>query len=215
MELKDLQTVEAFCGTKSFSNVAEERGYMTMTLDVDSQFNPDICKSILDVSVKDLPYKPFFFWASPPCQGFSVAAIGSSWCGGHRVYCPKRVSVALGMAFVLKTIELIKLIEPKYYCIENPRGVLRKMAFMDGMHRDTVTYCQYGDTRMKPTDLWHNIEEWTPRPMCKNGMSCHISAPRGAKTGTQGLKGAIDRSRIPPELFHEIFDVIEGNHEKD
>ena len=38
MELKDLQTVEAFCGTKSFSNVAEERGYMTMTLDVDSQF---------------------------------------------------------------------------------------------------------------------------------------------------------------------------------
>ena len=37
---------------------------------------------------------------------------------------------------------------------------------------DTVTYCQYGDTRMKPTDLWCSdslFQQWTPRPMCKNG----------------------------------------------
>ena len=82
------------------------------------------------------------------------------------------------------------------------------MAFMDGLHRNTVTYCQYGDDRMKPTDIWTNFKEWIPKDMCKNGNPCHISAPRGSKTGTQGLKGAIERGVIPPALFNEIFEQI-------
>ena len=74
------------------------------------------------------------------------------------------------------------------------------------IHRHTVTYCQYGDTRMKPTDIWTNAEWWEPKPPCKNGMPCHVAAPRGSVTGTQGIKGAKGRSVIPAELFHEIFE---------
>jgi len=59
---------------------------------------------------------------------------------------------------------------------------------------------------MKPTDIWTNADWWTPRPMCRNGAPCHIAAPRGSKTGTQGIKGYKDRSRIPSELFEEIFN---------
>ncbi len=109
----------------------------------------------------------------------------------------------------MKTLELIKAICPTYWFIENPRGVLRKMAFMDGLKRNTVTYCQYGDERMKPTDIWTNLESWEPKPMCKNGDKCHVEARRGAKTGTQGRDGAVDRSRIPSALFDEIFEAIE------
>lgn len=75
-------------------------------------------------------------------------------------------------------------------------------------YRHTVTYCQYGDNRMKPTDIWTNCSEWKPKPMCKNGENCHESAPRGSKTGTQGIKGAKDRGVIPPALFYEIFEHI-------
>ena len=51
--------------------------------------------------------------------------------------------------------------------------------------------------------------------MCKNGDPCHVSAPRGSKTGTQGLKGSIERSKIPQKLCEHIVDIceegLEGN----
>jgi hypothetical protein len=206
-----MQTVELFSGTASFSQVAKRLGHETLTLDVDDRHEPDLCMSILDAKRKDFPADVDVLWASPPCQGFSVASIGSSWCGN---YCPKRVESALGQAYVLKTLELIKAICPTYWFIENPRGVLRKMAFMDGLRRNTVTYCQYGDERMKPTDIWTNLDSWKPKPMCKNGDKCHIEARRGAKTGTQGRDGAVDRSRIPYALFYEIFKAIEMREER-
>jgi len=74
--------------------------------------------------------------------------------------------------------------------------------------RHTVTYCQYGDTRMKPTDIWTNCKEWKSKSPCKNGSPCHVAAPRGSRTGTQGIKGAKNRGIIPPEIFHEIFTHI-------
>ena len=51
-------------------------------------------------------------------------------------------------------LKLIEELQPKYYFIENPRGGMRKMEWMKGLPRYTVTYCEYGDNRMKPTDIW-------------------------------------------------------------
>lgn len=83
------------------------------------------------------------------------------------------------------------------------------MDFMSGLRRFTVTYCQYGDTRMKPTDIWTNHPAPEFRPPCHNGDPCHIPAPRGAKTGTQGLSGSKERSRIPPALCEHIVHICE------
>jgi hypothetical protein len=44
--------------------------------------------------------------------------------------------------------------------------------------------------------------------MCKNGDTCHESAPRGAKTGTQGRAGAKLRSMVPYELGAEILGAL-------
>ena len=74
--------------------------------------------------------------------------------------------------------------------------------------RHTVTYCMYGDVRMKPTDIWTNNIYWTPKPMCKNGDECHVRAPRGSKTGTQGLKGAEIRSIVPHKLCLEVLSQV-------
>lgn len=107
------------------------------------------------------------------------------------------------------TVKLIKDLNPKFFFIENPRGKMRKMDCMQELPRYTVTYCQYGDTRMKPTDLWTNHPNPKFKPMCKNGDPCHVAAPRGSRTGTQGLKDATERSVIPSELCKHIVGICE------
>ena len=46
-------------------------------------------------------------------------------------------------------------------------------------------------------------------PPCKNGDSCHESAPRGARTGTQGLANAMLKSIIPEKLCQHIVEICE------
>lgn len=84
------------------------------------------------------------------------------------------------------------------------------MAFMKNLPRYTITYCQYGDTRMKHTDIWTNHPDPQFKPMCHNGDPCHQPAPRGSKTGTQGLKGAVERSVIPEKLCLHIADICKN-----
>lgn len=117
-------------------------------------------------------------------------------------------------------ISLIKewlVINPNMvFFIENPRGMLRHMEWMQEFKRHTVWYCKYGDDRAKPTDIWTNSKTWTPRPECHNykydkqgnviDKHCHHeSARRSAKTGTQGKNGHYERSRIPEQLCFEVL----------
>ena len=202
-----MKVLELFAGSCSFSNVAEEYGYKTFTTDYNNFDGIDYVTDILDFDYNELPFKPDIIWASPPCTYFSVASIGKHWNVDHT---PKSVEAITGMAIVNKTKEIINTLQPKYFVIENPRGKLRKLDLLDNFNRVTVTYCQYGDNRMKPTDLWHNLN-WTPRPMCKNGMPCHVAAPRGSQTGTQGLKDNYERSKVPYELCKEILEYINND----
>ena len=203
-----MNTVELFAGTGSFSQVAKRLGHGIFTTDikqVSDEYPIHLIKDVAEVTRSHFPLstRPLdILWASPPCEGFSVAAIGKNWNHDNT---PKTDSARKAVELVNHTTRLIKALEPTWWFIENPRGKLRKLDLIPGAIRHTVTYCQYGDTRMKPTDIWTNAPWWTPRPICKNGDSCHIAAPRGSATGTQGIKGYADRSRIPPSLFEEIF----------
>ena len=204
-----MKTIELFSGTKSFSKVMADHGHETYTIDNDFKLNPHhVIDLLLPYSWSEFENKVDILWASPPCQGFSVAAIGHNWSGGIRGYVPKSDSARLSIALAKRTLEIVEEIKPQWWFIENPRGLMRKMPFMEGLIRHTVTYCQYGDTRMKPTDIWTNATWWKPRPMCKNGDRCHEAAPRGSKTGTQGIDGAKDRGRIPSALFEEILEQM-------
>jgi len=199
-----MKVLELFSGTKSFTKVAKEKGCETFTIDIKKEFKPDLLKNILDVRAEDIPFKPNVIWASPPCTFFSVSSIGKHWNKDHT---PKTEDAVLGMKIVKHTLALIDELKPKYFFIENPRGKLRKLSIMDGLLRRTITYCQYGEDRMKPTDIWTNCLEWTPRSMCKNGDPCHISAPRGSRTATQGMKWE-DKIIVPRELCEEILNTI-------
>ena len=99
----------------------------------------------------------------------------------------------------------------KIFFIENPRA--RARWFLPVEWRKTAWYCQYGDSRAKPTDIWTNLSKWNPKTCNNNNPNCnHERAPRGSKTGTQGLKGNMERSVIPPALFHEIFSSLNLNN---
>ena len=201
-----MKVLELFAGSRSFSKVAEEMGMETFTSDFNSFDKIDYVVDILNFNINLIPFKPDIIWASPPCTTFSIASCYHHW---NKDKTPKTKECKKGIDIVKKTLEIINILKPKYWYIENPRGLLRKMEFMQNVGiRNTVTYCQYGDNRMKPTDIWTNNKNWKPRKMCKNGMPCHESAPRGSRTGTQGLKGNYERSIVPYELCKEILESL-------
>lgn len=208
-----MKILELFAGSRSIGKAAEELGHEVFSTDIHPFEGIDLVKDVLEIEPNDIPFIPDMIWASPPCTGFSVAAIGHHWTGGKGAYIPKTNTARLGIQLVEKTFELINFYSDMNSCmewfVENPRGLLRKMPITDRYHRHTVTYCQYGDNRMKPTDIWTNSLEWTPKPMCKNGATCHVAAPRGSRTGTQGLKGNYERSKIPHELCLEVVNAAE------
>ena len=120
---------------------------------------------------------------------------------------PRTEAAAKAQDLVQHTLRLINELNPRLgWLMENPRGMLRKLPVVAGIPKISITYCQYGDTRMKPTDLWGFVHsDWQPRAMCKNGSPCHVAAPRGSQTGTQGLKGARERSRVPIALSQDLL----------
>lgn len=208
--------LELFAGTRSISKAFERKGHKTYSIEWDKKFkNIDIYADINNVTVEDIVKLcggvPDVIWASPDCTTYSIAGISHH----RKKNCETGNLEAISdyAKFCDKTnkhvLKLIRKLKPKYYFIENPRGGLRKMDFMKGIPRYTVTYCQYGDKRMKPTDIWTNHSNPQFKPMCHNGDTCHEKAPRGSRTGTQGLKNSKERSVIPKQLCDYIVKICE------
>lgn len=208
-----MRLLELFAGSRSVGSIADVRGWQVFSLDIQPFEKIDLVKDILEVTKQDLPFIPDVIWASPDCTTFSIAAISTHRNGTEA----KSEKAKNGDAMLAKTIEIISWFPNAKFFIENPMGMMRKMPILQGIHRAEVTYCSYGDTRMKPTDIFTNHQRsifspngWQPRPKCWNGnKSCHHeAAPRGSRTGTQGIKGSYDRSRIPLDLVKEVLDSI-------
>ena len=200
-----------FAGTGSATKAFEDAGHKVIKIEIDEQFEADE-RDILKLDAHYLINKyghPDFIWASPPCQKFSVASLWKYWAKSPNGSIPKDDSVYEAIALIKHTLKLIQELNAKAWLLENPRGMLRKQAFMENLPRQTITYCQYGDVRMKPTDLWGIVPNWTPRPMCRPKADCHESSPAGTNAGGTGkLKNARLRSMIPYELSAELESIL-------
>jgi len=211
---KRLNILELFAGSRSIGKIAEQRGHNVFSVDIKPFDGINHVCDIESLSADDVPFIPDLVHSGTPCTTYSIAAISH-----HR---PTNGTIS---DFAKKcdrmNVHVWSLIDEWscLYYIENPRGMLRKMPFMSNRDRATISYCQYRDDRMKPTDIWSNnirtlfndVGEWIPRPMCYNGNEkCHHErAPRGSSTGTQGRANNYERSKMPKRLCLDLIIAAE------
>ena len=208
------KVLELFAGTRSIGKAFESKGHEVYSIEWNKDFEDiDLYADIMTVTAEQILHnfgKPDVIWASPDCTTYSVAAISKHRQKESNGNLTPTTEYAKFCDEVNKhVVELIKQLQPKYYFIENPVGGLRKMDFMQELPRHTVTYCQYGERRQKPTDIWTNHPNPEFKPQCKRGASCHDAAPRGSKTGTQALKNAKEKAKIPRMLCDHIVEICE------
>ena len=223
-----MNVLELFSGTQSIGKKFRAAGHNVLSVELNPIFTTE--EFGLDqwtMSVSDVDWKKVeehfggkvdVIWASPMCTTHSIAAISKHRTRGEDgLLYAKSDNAKLHDSVLEATLKLIEDLKPKYWFIENPRGGMRKAPMMQAINdkRHTVTYCQYetdrpvNERRMKPSDIWTNHPNPNFKPMCRNGSPCHEPAPRGSRTGTQGLKGNLERSIIPPLLCEHIVEISE------
>jgi len=213
---RQLKIVELFAGTQSCSKVARKLGHKTWTTDWNKDFCCDLTGDILKEEIQNQIMEQVkgadIVWMSPECAKWSLSA-GNTYWTKYRM--PKREDVyeSIKMMLFCRFVADYCVKHNKIFFIENPNG--RAVWILDNQYLKRCWYCQYGDIRAKPTNIWTNLKNWIPKT-CHNGnKNCHHEpAPRGSKTGTQGLKGSAERSRIPSGLFMEIFETHKLNLNK-
>jgi len=207
-----LRVLDLFSGLNGWGDPFRARGHEVIGIDLAPRCPATIHADLLTFDLDTLPWRPDVILASPPCEGFSVMNIGRNW---HHDGRPKTDTARLGLQLVERTLAIVAELDPRFWVMENPRDKLRALSVTAELERRTVTYCHYGEERMKPTDLWS--DRWPPSldlaPPCKNGDPCHVRAPRGSTTGTQGYGDYWQKGVIPRPLSTAFAQAIERDYE--
>jgi site-specific DNA-cytosine methylase len=145
-----------------------------------------------------LGYGPFdVVLASPPCNKFSVASAHLYWRGGV----PAGKDTLDAIALVKHTMDLIRGCDSVFWFMENPRGMLRHVI---GLPPVTLFYAQYGENRLKPTDIW-GVHPPGFREMQILDKSKLTYAPNGTRD-----EGDVElRSKVPYALSLAVCRLCE------
>lgn len=233
---KKIKVLELFSGTGYVSNVFRGKGHKAWKVDWSKDLDANLHIDISKLKTKDVTKlcggKPNVIWASPDCATFSIAATTRGGGLKHRetgTYLPKTEYARFCDKVNRHVINLIVELKPKYWFIENPRGLMRKVPYMvnigkklPGAVRYTITYCQYGGKTMKPTDIWTNHPNPKFRLMCNAGDLCHSPAPRGSGSvisngiswndiSSNGMHSmSIMRGIMPSRFINHLVRICEG-----
>jgi hypothetical protein len=220
---RQLKFLVLFCGTGSVEKAIGDKYKNALIVSLDNQpkWEPTHCCDIQDWvqrgegSMYDYPPGYFdFIWASPPCTEYSRA---------------KTVGVRDLRAADLRvnaTLEALRYLQPRYYVIENPQGLLHTRSVMEQFvggdwlpdMKQEVTYCRYGTSFKKPTHLWTNIMLSRPLLNCTVKDPCPHRATWGfhsqtaqsgpTKSGIPGSGSAAAVYPIPAKLVAQLLNDI-------
>jgi hypothetical protein len=212
-----MRVLELYAGLKGWSQPFADRGHDVVTLDYLPHFDCDITIDILEWDYRDFE-RPDIILASPPCEKFSTMGFQYGWFRQIRTRYevetePVTAEARHALSLVAKAVEIIDYFDPEFWVIENPKALLRKLAAIPAAPT-SVWYCHYGEERAKPTDLWRGGNWRTLRlePPCHNQRAghppdccCrdHNPAPRGSRTGTQGMDRELS-AKIPYPLAESV-----------
>lgn len=198
-----IKTLDLFCGTKSFSKIAEKNGFETYTLDILEKFNPTFCCDLMNWDYKQFPVGYFdIIWASPNCKDYS--------CLNFLRKGEKDLTESNNL--IIRVLEIIDYFKPKYWYLENPQtGKLKLQEFMIDLPYNDVDYCKYGFNYRKRTRIWNNNPIWTGKILCKKNNYCdkridgkHTNF-RWITRGSGLASRWEQRISIPKDLIEEII----------
>lgn len=169
-----MKVLELFSGNGDISSAFKKQGHEVYRVDwsekVEAELHADVAKLTVNDIVDLCGGLPDVIWASPDCTTYSIAT------HRHRTklegLLPKtQYAWECDMTNILmwRLIDELVSLGTKYYFVENPRGRMRHMPFVDGRQRFEITYCSYGRPSKKPTDIWTNHPNPEFLPFCTGG----------------------------------------------
>jgi site-specific DNA-cytosine methylase len=216
----DLKLLELFSGQGSISATFTERGHQAYRVDwsekVETELQADVSQLTFDQVIQLCGGLPDVIWASPQCTTYSIAT------HRHRTLLdglqPKTETAAQDDVVNVKMWELIdQLIEAgsRYYFVENPRGRMRHMPFVQGRPRHTISYCSYGRKGNargyehqyinKPTDIWTNHLDPKFKALCKTTTKQH----QHGISKLADKRDYLNRGEIPKDLQNHLVTICE------
>ena len=207
-----MKVLELFSGSKSITKFFENLPNVeVISLDFEKKYNPDICCDIMEFDYKQYDVGHFdIIWSSPECKIFSQ--LQNTLLGRKGGYINKEALIEKqkeNSKYILKTIEIIKYLNPKYYFIENPQySTIWNYIPQEFNIGINVSYCKFGYDYQKNTRILTN--KVLENCLCKKknkifeccGLSKHKSSIGNLGTQKQTL---LERYSIPQDLLKYLF----------
>lgn len=203
-----MNIVELFSGSGTISKEFERRGHKVFSIDIRQRrgiCEPSLRKDIMDLKVKEIPFKKVHvIWASPPCDVFSKASGDLHWDKSGN---PKTEKCLNHIRLLKKTLKFIEKINPDHFFIENPDGRMKYQKelvnFLMRNHGKTlrIHYENYGFGTSKPTTIFTNALDYFGK------SSLDVSAERNVALLSNLTK--CQKQAIPGDLAKEIADYCE------
>ena len=221
--------VELFSGTGSVGHAVQERygddfEIRRHSVDVHPGYNPTTAVDLLTWDYKPAlqgflggrsAHDLVVVWMSPPCTHYSVART--------KAKIPRQLDWSDGL--VLKALEIMRWVNPTFWFMENPVGMLMHRPIMAHLepYLHICSYCRYGKPFRKNTCIWHNVNDIVLHRCCK-ATPCDyfrehrrhaVSAQSGpGRNKTPGTSTAEAVYPIPAPLVHQLFDAAVSEWEE-
>ena len=191
-----LNVVELFCRSGTISKEFKKAGHNVFTIDIRKRkgiCEPDLRKNIMQVRLKDIPFKKVHvLWASPPCDVFSKASGFFHWT---KEGLPKTKKCLEHLDILKKCLKLIDKIVPDIFFIENPDGrmkynqeMIRFLIRKNAMIKKTY-FSLYGFGTLKPTNIFTNALNYNPRSIKNWKNNRHVIFDNLTKCQKQSIPG--------------------------